>query len=160
MAALKSVCAHACMTWDASVLSLSFCPLKWILKTSLSFPSCLFTIPILSSCIVFVYFCKPCLYLWIRWAHSYTSRISTLRLDCTNYTSKLGNWISYSASGLERENTGIIVTDRDTPTLWCHRHSGPVFPIDKSRFMMWPPWLFSPRKRFISFISWETAVWG
>ncbi len=33
MAAVKSVCAHACMTWDASVLSLSF----WILKTSLSF---------------------------------------------------------------------------------------------------------------------------
>lgn len=115
-----------------------------------------FFLPVL---FLFIFF-KPCLYLWIRWVHSYTSRISTLRLDCTNYTSKLGNWISYSASGLERENTGIIVTDRDTPTLWCHRHSGPVFPIDKSRFMIWPPWLFSPPKRFISFISWETAVWG
>ncbi len=111
-------------------------------------------------CIVFVNFFKPCLYLWICWVHSYTSRISTLRLDCTNYTSKLGNWISYSASGLERENTGIIMTDRDTPTVWRHRHSGPVFPIDKSRFMMWPPWLFSPPKWFISFISWETAIWG
>ncbi len=160
MSAVKSVCAHAWMTWDASVLSLSLCPLKWILKTSLSFSILSFHNPNSFFCIVFVNFFKPCLYLWIRWVHSYTSRISTLRLDCTNYTSKLGNWISYSTSGLERENTGIIMTDKDTPTVWCHRHSGPVFPIDKSRFMMWPPWLFSSPKRFISFISWETAIWG
>ncbi len=160
MSAVKSVCAHACMTWDASVLSLSFVLSSESSKPPYRSPSCLFTIPILSSVLFLLIVFKPCLYLWICWVHSYTSRISTLRLDCTNYTSKLGNWISYSASGLERENTGIIMTDRDTPTVWCHRHSGPVFPIDKSRFMMWPPWLFSSPKRFISFFSWETAIWG
>lgn len=99
-----------------------------------------FSIPILSPILFLFIFFKPCLYLWIRWVHSYASRISTLRLDCTNYTSKLGNWISYSASGLERENTGITVTDRDTPTLWCQGLSGPVrdrFPIDKSGFIVW-----------------------
>lgn len=159
-----SVCTwEACMTWEASVLSLSVCPLKWALKTSLWLSILSFHYPSSFFLYCFCLFSKPCLYLWICWAHSYMSRISTLRLDCTNYTSKLGNWISYSASGLERENTGIIVTDRDTPTLWCHTHWGPVldrFPIDKSRFMMWSPWLFSPPKRFILFISWETAIWG
>lgn len=118
--------------------SLSVCPLRWILETSLSFLHPFFSLSqfFLPVLFLFIFLSPAC----IRWVHSYASRIPTLRFDCTNYTSKLGNWISYSASELERENTGIIVTDRDTPTLWCHGLSGPVkdrFPIDKSGFIVW-----------------------